>query len=278
MTIDLTALLNFRAPPRQVRYTQQDTILYALGVGCGAADDDLPFIYEQGLQALPTMAVTLGADSETLKNLPQGLSLQNIVHGEQSIEIFKPIPVEGLISTETILDTLCDQGVGHHAILRMKRTITDVQTNTPLACLYDTLIARNSGGFGGSPTPLAASALAPERPSDRQLTLQLSHRAAALYRLTGDTNPLHIDPIFAKRAGFNAPILHGLCTLGSVVREIMRAYFGNDPARITHINARFAAPVFPGDILTIHLWEEPDHIAFEVDVRNTRVLKQGIIK
>lgn len=236
--------------------TRRDTILYALGVGAS----ELPFVYEEGLRALPTMAVVLGYPGFIWRDPALGVNWQKILHGEQSTLLHAPLPVEGEIIGETRFAGIVDKGPDKGSALNIVRTIRD-GAGTRLATVRSTTMLRGNGGWSdGGPTvlgeaPPPSNILLSSAPDD-VVTLTTSPDQALIYRLSGDLNPLHIDPAIAKQAGFAAPILHGLATYGVVGRALLMARGGNDPARMTQMNARFSAPVYPGETIETAIWDE----------------------
>jgi acyl dehydratase len=187
------------------------------------------------------------------------------------------LPAEGTVSaTVRILDVF-DKGVGRGAVLYVQTSLIDPADGAALATLHSTIFARGDGGFGGppgNPPPLEA---VPERTPDITNVYKTAPGQALLYRLLGDRNPLHSDPDFARRVGFDRPILHGLCTYGIAVRALVKDMCGHDPARIAHLEARFTAPVFPGEEILTEMWRTDEGGAFRALVpgRGTVVLDRG---
>ncbi|QJQ31512.1 3-alpha,7-alpha,12-alpha-trihydroxy-5-beta-cholest-24-enoyl-CoA hydratase [Sphingomonas lacunae] len=254
--------------------TARDTALYALGVGA----DELDFVFEERLKALPTMAVVLGYPGFIWRDPALGVTWQKVLHGEQSTILHAPLPVEGEIIGETRIEALFDKGAEKGAIALVTREIRD-SAGTHLATSRATTFLRGDGGYGGS----AEGAPAPHPlPNDRQpdatVTLTTAANQALIYRLSGDLNPLHIDPDVATGAGFKGPILHGLATYGVVGRALLNARCGNDPARMKRMDVRFSSPVYPGETIATDIWDEgAGRIAFRSRVveRDLVVLTNG---
>ena len=257
--------------------TRRDTMLYALGLGA----DELAFVYEDGLQALPTMPVVLGSPGFLWQNPSLGVTWQKLLHGEQWLTIHAPLPVEGEIIGTTLIEAVYDKGADKGALTITKREIHS-QDGTHLATVRGSSFMRADGGFGGSsegapkPHPLPQ-----DRAPDQQVTIRTSPNWAMIYRLSGDYNPLHIDPAVAKIGGFAAPILHGLCTYGIAGRAVLRALCDNDPTRLKRFDVRFSAPVYPGETILTEIWvEAPGKAAYRAKVveRDLVVLNNGYVE
>jgi acyl dehydratase len=251
MPLDPDKLLNM--PPIVTRHsiTPRDTILYALGVGAS----ELPFVFEEQLHALPTMAVVLGYPGFFWRDPALGITWDKILHGEQSTVLHAPLPVKGEIVGETRITDLFDKGAEKGAIALVVREIYD-GAGTHLATSTGTSFLRGDGGFGGSGEGAPKPHVLPERAADQSVTLPTADNLALIYRLSGDTNPLHIDPAVATGAGFKAPILHGLATYGVVGRALLAGVAGNDSARLTRMDCRFSSPVYPGETIVTDIWDE----------------------
>ncbi len=246
-----------KGEPTRSSWNSKDSILYALGVGAGTAD--LPFVTENSIgidqQALPTMGVVLANLGGAFGKIGT-FNPAMLVHGEQRIRLHRPMHVAGEIDTVAEITGIFDKGKG--AVIEVTGRSVDVATNEPL---FDTVMSafiRGEGGWGGDRGPSGAQNVAPERAPDAEVSYQTSPDQALLYRLSGDRNPLHSDPQFAAFAGFDRPILHGLCTYGFTGRALLNALCEGDPARFTAMEGRFSSPVFPGERLTVRLWNQGD--------------------
>lgn len=277
MALDHEALKSYRFADIEQRYDRRDSMLYALGVGCGAASADLPFVYGPELKALPTMAMVLGSPGFWLQHRPFGVDWRLILHGEQAITLHATLPPEGHVVGRYRVEQIVDQGPGRSALISCRRTILEVGTERPLATLNETWVMRGGGGFDGPTEPLARPPSLPDRAPDLSHMMSVSPRAALIYRLSGDFNPLHADPATAHQAGFERPILHGLCTMGIAGRAILSLCCDDDPARLRAISVRFSAPVYPGDMLRIDIWRVLAEIRFRVVAvdREVTVLDNG---
>lgn len=259
MALDPDRLRNFPIPETRQRFTMRDTILYALSIGLGQDPLDerqLDFVHETRLRAFPSIAAVLGHPGFWLRNLDTGVDWKRLVHGEQAITWHGTLPVEGEVIGRTRVTGLVDRGEGKGALLHSAREVVDAATGTLLATLDQTTVLRGDGGFGGRSDPVRAPHPMPGRDPDDAVELATRPEQALLYRLNGDDNPLHIDPAVAKAAGFDRPILHGLCTLGIVMHALLRRICGYDITRPRHLALRFSAPVFPGETIRTELWHE----------------------
>ncbi|MCW5653325.1 MaoC family dehydratase [Hydrogenophaga sp.] len=271
MAIRYDHLMALDFPAREFRYGERDTLLYALGVGMGQdMPTDLPFVFEQGLQVLPTQA-TVMAWEDTWQEAT-GMDLTKIVHGEQRVTLHRPLTVAGHVRAKLRIVDAFDKGPGRGAVLLARTDIHDAVDAAPVATLLSTIFARGDGGFGGPTGRGPAPHHVPERAPDGEVALRTRPEQALIYRLSGDRNPLHVDPAFARRAGFERPILHGLCSYGVAAVSVVRGACGMRADRITHFEARFTAPVFPGETLSTAYWVDGDTVSFR-----TRVVERGVV-
>jgi acyl dehydratase len=247
-----------QSAPGEKSWDSKDAILYALGVGAGTAD--LAFTTEntQGVdqQVLPTMAVVLGVPGGGAWDAVGEFNWAMLVHGEQAIELHRPLPVDGKVRSVMTITGVYDKGKG--AVVASETESVDAATGEPMFTTRSSAFIRGEGGWGGDRGPSGPTNVAPERAPDHVVTYQTSPDQALLYRLSGDRNPLHSDPSFAAMGGFDRPILHGLCTYGFTGRALLGALCDNDPARFKSMEARFSSPVFPGDELTVSIWVTGD--------------------
>ena len=280
MAIDYDKLMNWRFDPVEQSYAFRDTILYALGLGYSADpldEAELAFTYEDGLQALPTMVVVLAGPGFVWRNPEMGVDWVKILHGEQSLEIHKPLPTEATVVGQTRIVAIIDKGADKGALIYQERTLTDKATGDHLATLTSTTFARGDGGFGGPEGPTKSIHQLPERAPDQVCELATLPQAALVYRLSGDYNPLHADPKVAASAGFKAPILHGLCTLGVAGHAVLKSCCGYDPARFKSLQLRFSSPVYPGETISTEMWQDGNVVSFRSRVveRDLVVLNNG---
>jgi acyl dehydratase len=257
MPIDYQRLKNLAIPEVEQIYTAKDTILYALGLGFGADPVDahqLKFVYEDGLKALPTMPVVLAPLARAGVDL--GINRTLVVHGEQGLTLHKPVPASGTVIGRTYLDEIVDKGAGKGALLYFRREVLNKETGEPIASITSTTFARGDGGFGGPAGPAKPIHELPARAPDLSCDIATLPQAALIYRLSGDYNPLHADPGFAKAAGFPRPIIHGLCTYGVAGHALLRLLCDYDPTRLKRMDVRFSAPVYPGETIRTEIWRE----------------------
>jgi len=244
--------------PGEKHWDSKDAILYALGVGAGV--DELAFTTEntQGVpqQVLPTMAVVLSTAGRGAWDKVGEFNWAMLVHGEQAVELHAPVPVEGTARTVSRITGIYDKGSG--GVVASEAVSVDAATGQPLFTTRSSAFIRGEGGWGGDRGPSGARNVAPEREPDHVVSYRTSRDQALLYRLSGDRNPLHSDPAFAAMGGFDRPILHGLCSYGFTGRALLHTLCAGDPARFKSMEARFSSPVFPGDALTIRMWDTTD--------------------
>lgn len=279
MPIDYQKLMSWRFPEIEQRYAARDTILYALGLGCGADPTDkeeLRFVYEEGLCALPTMGAVLATPGFWLKDPATGVDWKKLLHGEQSLRIHTPLPPAGTVTGRTRIKEIIDKGA-KGAFVYSEREIFDTVSGAHLCTARATTVLRADGGFGGPSGPVPEPHALPARPPDLCLDLGTLPQAALIYRLSGDDNPLHADPGVAAAAGFPRPILHGLCTFGIAGRAILKACCGGAPTRLLELQVRFSAPVFPGETIRTEIWRDGAALSFRARVveRDIVVLNNG---
>jgi acyl dehydratase len=280
MPIDYAKLKTWPFPEVEHRYELRDTILYALGLGCGSDpvdEEELRFVYEDGIRVLPSMAVVLGYPGFWLKNPETGVDWRKVLHGEQGLILHKPLPASGTVIGRTRVTDIIDKGAGKGALLFSEREVVDKASGDLLCTLTSTTFLRGDGGFDGPSGPAPEPHRLPERQPDISIDLPTLPQAGLIYRLSGDYNPLHADPAVAASAGFPRPILHGLCTFGVVGRAVLRACCDNDQRRLGSFQARFSAPVYPGETIRTEIWRDAETISFRAGVleRDLVVLNNG---
>ncbi len=275
--MNLEAVRNFRFTPTEHSYTHRDTMLYALGLGYGASPTDpeqLKFVYESGLQAVPSICCVLAHPGSWISNPSLGANYLKLLHGEQRFEIHEPIPAEGTVVGTYEIVAVEDKGPDKGAILHQSKKLHDKASGKLLATVSSVLFLRGDGGCGSfGEVPAQATAL-PEGKPAQNCDIPTLPQSALIYRLSGDYNPIHADPVAAKKAGFDQPILHGLCTLGVATRAVLSTYAGNDPTRLKSLFIRFSKPVFPGETVRTEFFPTGNEVRFRSRVleRDTVVL------
>jgi acyl dehydratase len=247
----------YASEPRLSSWDSKDCLLYALGVGSGAIDPtgfELEFTTENSQdvtqRVLPTFPVVVPGGGGAFEKLGT-FNPAMLVHGEQSVELHGSLPVAGTVEAVTTITGIYDKGSA--AVVAMSTAATDQATGKALWTTTSSAFIRGEGGWGGDRGP-SGSVTFPERDPDHVVTYATRFDQALLYRLSGDRNPLHSDPKFAARGGFERPILHGLCTFGFTGRALLHTLCGSNPDRFGSMGARFSRPVYPGDELTVSMW------------------------
>jgi acyl dehydratase len=253
--------VGYTSEPSEASWDSKDCLLYALGVGAGVLDPtgfELEFTTENSQdvtqRVLPTFPVVVPGGAGAFGQIGT-FNPAMLVHGEQSVELHAPLPVEGSVSSVTTITGIYDKGSG--AVVVSRTVATDKSTGSPLWTTSNSAFIRGEGGWGGDRGP-SGTVDFPGREPDHTVTYATRADQALLYRLNGDRNPLHSDPKFAAMGGFDRPILHGLCSFGFTGRALLHTLCGSDPDRFGSMAARFSRPVFPGDTLTVSIWEAGD--------------------
>jgi acyl dehydratase len=283
MPLDYDKVRNWPIPSATQEVSLRDTILYALGVGVAdsnpVAPEDLKFVYEEGLVALPTMAVTLAPGPFWMQDPATGIAWQQILHGEQMLTMHRPLPPSCTVISENSIDEIYDKGADKGAVMYLTRKLFDKASGELLMTVGSSAFMRGNGGFGGktdgAPRPHPVPS---DRPPDLVLDLATRPEQAVLYRLSGDYNPLHIDPAVARAGGFGKPILHGLCSYGIAGRAVLKLLCDNLPARLKRLDVRFASPAYPGETIRTEVWREDDgRAAFRARVveRDVVIINNG---
>ena len=284
MAMDYARLMARPFPDVVQSYGVKDTILYALGLGLGQDPLDpaqLRHVYEEGLVALPTMAVVLAGPGFWLREPDTGVDWPKVLHGEQGLTLHRPLPAEGKVIGRLRIDEIIDKGPGRGALMYTTREVLDAASGDLLCSITSTSFLRGDGGFGGPTGPIRQPHAVPETAPDLHFDWSLGRHAALLYRLNGDWNPVHADPKVATQAGFAQPILHGLASYGVAGWSLTNLLCGGDASRITRLDLRFTSPVYPGETLRTEAWRlESGAAAFRVRVpaRDVTVLNNGRVE
>lgn len=280
MTLDPSAI-GSRGEPRMISWSHKDVLLYAVGIGAG--HEDLAFSTEHAIglppQVYPTFGVVAGSDQKTpgmtaLSRIGT-YELGAVVHGAHLLENHRPIPLEGTAVVEDEVVSMYDKGNASVVTVEERARL---ESGEALWTSRMTVFIRGLGGWGGERGPAAERVVVPDRQPDHRVEVPTGRDQAYVYRLSGDRNPLHVDPVFAQQAGFDQPILHGLCTYGITARVALRAVLADDVTRWRGFGGRFSAPVFPGETLTVSIWERDDAGAvFTTSVGDRVVLADGVL-
>lgn len=260
-------------------YEARDAILYALGVGLPLTPGDGPdlgWLLEGGAKVLPSFAVTLASPGMWVKDPALGIDWVKLLHMAQAATFHAPLPPAARVTSQPRIKSLHDRGAGKGAVCVLERDITDADTGIRYCTVDQTILLRGNDGFGGPASAPAERVAMPDRAPDAVVNVATSPRAALIYRLSGDLNPLHTDYAVAQRAGFDMPILHGLASYGTAAAVVLRAFGADDPARLTALACRFSGVVFPGDTLRFDLWHDGSRVLFEAHAGNRKVLDQGV--
>lgn len=268
--------------PRTITWTSKDALLYAVGIGAGR--NDLPFSTENSAgveqRVYPTFAVAAeagaAATGTSATRRVGSFDAAQVVHGSQALTLHRPIPVQG---EATIVDRVVGiYDKGHSAVI-VTEAEAGLASGEPLWSTRSALFIRGGGGFGGERGPSGGQNPPPDAAPDHEVTMTTSPDQAYIYRLSGDRNPLHSDPVMANRVGFDQPILHGLCTYGFTGRALLSTLCDDDVARFRHIEGRFSAPVIAGDTLTVRVWRKtPGEAVFTTSVGDRVVIDQGLVR
>ncbi|GGO44745.1 MaoC/PaaZ C-terminal domain-containing protein [Streptomyces lasiicapitis] len=271
MPIDAAKALAAEPRSAEITWDHKDIQLYHLGLGAGANPDlpspatdpdELRYTLESRLHVLPSFATVAGAGMGMMGGLAApgiDVNLAAVLHGGQRVELHRPIPVKGRAATTAKVAAVYDKGKAAVIVLRSEAA----DDEGPLWTSDAQIFVRGEGGFGGERGP-SARLEAPDRPFDKAVERHVRADQALLYRLSGDWNPLHADPEFAKLAGFDRPILHGLCTYGMTLKAVVDTVLGGDVSRVRAYATRFAGVVFPGETLRVGMWESEGRVQVAV--------------
>lgn len=273
MPIVYDQLMKLESKGHEFTYGDRETMLYALGVGFGRDPMDeaeLPYVYENNLKTVPTMATVIAWGVPTLAK--SGINYLMVVHGEQKLTLHKPLPIAATIIADEKVTGAFDKGAGKGAVIYTEKTIRLKDTGEKLCTLTSSTFARGDGGFGGPSTGQPEPHKIPERKADIVVEADTRADQAFIYALSGDRNPLHRDPKIGQMAGFPRPILHGLCTYGTTCRALLKAVCGYDHTMITGYDVRFSAPVYPGETVVVEAWKDKNIVSFRAKVKERDLL------
>lgn len=280
MTFEADRLMAYTIP--EVRQTLQprDCILYALSLGLGGEPtdpDQLRYLYEKDLEALPMMANVLACPGFWPAAPETGIDWRRLLHGAQAMTLHRRLPVAAELVGRTRIVAIADKGADKGALIYAERRVSEAGSGRPVCTLAQTIVCRGDGGCGSRGEAPRRLRDLPERAPDLVCDLPTLPQAALLYRLNGDLNPLHVDPEVAGQAGFARPILHGLCTFGVAGHALLRSCCGYDAGRLRHMAVRFSAAVYPGETLRTEIWRDGATLSFRARAleRDLLVLDNG---
>jgi acyl dehydratase len=281
MPINYEQLMALKNLGQKYTYGDREVMLYAYGIGMGADpmdEKELAFVNEAVADPRPLRVVPTFASVAAWGSGPGEMNLNRVmvVDGERDITFHKPLPTASNITADSSVIAVYDKGKDKGAVIR-HQTVLKTDKGEALATLIASRFARGDGGFGGPSEGAPEPHPMPNRAPDRSVDITTRPDQALVYRLCGDRNPLHSDPEFARKAGFPKPILHGMCTYGISCRGILQTYADYDPTAFRQHIARFSAPVYPGETVTIEMWKDGDVVSFEAKVkaRGATVIRNG---
>ena len=278
MPIDYDLLMGTRMVDKPTGYDDRDTMFYALSVGFGNNPQDeaeLPFVFEgRSLKTVPTMASIL-TPGDLLADCDWDYS--RVVLGQQKLELYRSLPTTGNLLTDSQVVSVVDKGPDIGALVHVESQVRLAKDDTALANVGSTVVARGDGGFGGPSEGGPKRHEMPRRDPDMACDLATRSEQALFFRLCRDRNPLHADPIVARRVGYDKPIMHGLATYGIACRAILKTICNYDHTLISGFDARFTAPVYPGEVITTEMWQDRNIISFRciAKTRESIVLDNG---
>lgn len=282
MAIDYDRLMNFDIPEVCQTYGPEAVARYGLSVGLGQDPLDLRQLAYVGAlvdnrRVMPAIVNVLGHPGFWLSNPATGVDAVKIVHGEQGMTIHRLIPLEGTVIAKTRVTGLVDKGEGKGALLYYEKQIRDAGDGTHLATCRGTTFLRGDGGFGGPDGPVKKPHRVPDTEPDHIFETPTRPEQALHYRWNGDPNPLHLDPRAAEAAGFERPILHGLCSFGYAAHALLAVLCDYEAERFGAMDARFTSHVFPGETLRTEIWKDGSFRTRSVE-RDTVVIGNGIFR
>lgn len=271
MAVTVDSLMAIKVKDRAFSYTDRESMLYALGVGMGRDpldSNELGFVYEgngpgAGPKTVPTMSSVLTQFTELRDS---GIDYAKVLHTDQRLTVHRPLPYAADIVADYGITGVVDKGAGKGIFIYTETCVSSAQDNESIYTVGGTIYARGDGGIGSSGMDALKPHQLPDRAPDHSVELVTRADQALLYRLNGDRNPLHSDPVMAKRGGFDQPILHGLCSYGVACRAVIASVCDYDSTKIKTFNVRFSSPVFPGETIVTDIWRDGNDISFRCRV------------
>jgi acyl dehydratase len=273
MPIIYDEIMQLKSTGDEFSYGDRETMLYALGIGFmrdPLNEAELPFVYENGLRTVPTMATVITAGQSMIGR--SGVNFLMVVHGEQRLTMHRPLPPYADIVADDRVVGAFDKGKDKGALIVTEKIIREKKSGDKLCTLSSTTFARGDGGFGGPKEGAPEPHPLPTRKPDVIHEADTRSDQAFLYALSGDRNPLHRDPRVAQMAGFPRPILHGLCTYGTACRSVISTVCSYDPTKIVGFDVRFSAPVFPGETIVTEMWVDGAIVSFRSRLKERDVV------
>ena len=278
MAISYDAMMASELSDLPISYSERDTMLYALGLGIGSNPEEhreLAYVYERyGPHTVPSFASMLIPD-----DLLAGTdcNIRQMLHRTQNIELYRPLPGAGDFLLNQKVINVFDHGADKGAEVELESELRRSKDDVVVCTLLSRIILRGDGGFGGPAPIVRPRHKIPNRAADMTCDIQTRADQALLFRLSGDLNPLHVDPDVARDTGFAMPILHGRCTFGIACRAVLGTVCDYDFTLIQSFDARFSAPVYPGDLITTEMWQDRNVVSFRcrVSARDAVVINNG---
>ncbi|MEQ8692841.1 MAG: MaoC/PaaZ C-terminal domain-containing protein [Pseudomonadales bacterium] len=276
----LDKVLGIELPSIEHTISEKDCILYSLGIGLGmepVSSSQLQFVYEDGLVVFPSQSVVIAHPGAWVTRPELEINWLKLLHGEQAITQHKPLsPGSTYVGNYRVLGVV-DKGAEKGSILYQEKTLSDKLSGDLVSTVTSSYFMRGDGGCGSSGYQPETARPVPERDADEVVEIPTAPNSALIYRLSGDYNPIHADPVKAAKAGFERPILHGLCSFGIATRAVLETCCDNDPRCLGSLGLRFSKPVYPGETIVVSIWRESDDVRFSAKVkeRDIRVLDQG---
>lgn len=278
--MNLDKVLDIQLEPIEQQITEKDCMLYSLGIGLGMDPIDpmqLQFVFEDGLKAFPSHSVVISHPGPWVTRPELDINWIKLLHGEQTITQHQPLqPGKTYLGNYKVLGVV-DKGADKGSILYQEKSLTEKDSGELVSTVTSSYFLRGDGGCGSSGYEPTIVEEVPSREPDAVIEIPTAENSALIYRLSGDYNPIHADPVKAKKAGFERPILHGLCSFGVATRAVLETCCDNQPERLQHLGLRFSKPVYPGETISVSIWRESNEVRFAASAleRNVRVLDRG---
>jgi acyl dehydratase len=273
--MNLEKVLSRRFAPIEHPLLARDCMLYAAGIGFGSEPESpghLQFLFEDGLKVFPSLVNVVAHPGGWIMDPELGVQWLKLLHGEQAFEMFRPLEAgKTYVGSYQVLDVV-DKGPGKGALLFMRKELREQGADALVSTVTSTYVLRGDGGSGGTTTVAPVPHPLPDRAPDGRCDIPTLVQSALIYRLSGDYNPIHASPAAAKKAGFDRPILHGLCSLGVATRAVVAVACDNRPELLKSFSLRFTSPVYPGETISTEYWRDGNVVSFR-----SRVLERDVV-